>query len=308
MPCYHLRGVFRNGGVVQTPCGQCRGCRLESSRQWAVRCMHESSLYDANAFVTLTVDDDHLYRKYSVPDVDRGGLRCTGSLDYEAIPLFMKRLRKAIEPAKVRYYAAGEYGDSFGRPHYHACLFGFDFRDKEFLATRGEFPVFRSSMLERLWTAGVSEVGSMTFESAAYVARYIMKKFTGQTAGKFYERLDFASGEIVHIEPERAWMSRNPGLGNGWFHKYKDEVYPEDHVVVRGVEARPPRYYDELLKEGCPEDHELIRQRRRKRANSRGIDNRYVMHPPTRVVRDYQEERLLVREEVAFGHPLIKEG
>ena len=95
---------------VSVPCGQCVGCRLEKSRQWAMRCVHEASLYDENCFITLTYDDEFL--------------PVGGSLDKGAFPRFMKRLRKKFEPRRIRFYHAGEYGDRFGRPHYHALLFG----------------------------------------------------------------------------------------------------------------------------------------------------------------------------------------
>ena len=53
-------------------CGQCIGCRLESSRQWAIRCVLESKLYDSelNWFMTLTYDDAHLPFSFLSSDVD----------------------------------------------------------------------------------------------------------------------------------------------------------------------------------------------------------------------------------------------
>jgi hypothetical protein len=102
-------------GTLELPCGQCIGCRLERSRQWAMRCLHESSLYDRNAFVTLTYDDEHL-----PPG---------GSLNYPDFQRFMKRLRKNSK-SPIRFYMGGEYGESTLRPHFHVCLFGYDFPDK----------------------------------------------------------------------------------------------------------------------------------------------------------------------------------
>ena len=98
MACYHpMQGyrsaeVTKNGkrkivfspqkGYIDLPvkvaCGQCIGCRLERSRQWAVRCMHEASMHMFNSFVTLTYDDDHL------PEYN--------SLNYKHFQDFMKRL------------------------------------------------------------------------------------------------------------------------------------------------------------------------------------------------------------------------
>ncbi len=155
---------------VNIPCGQCIGCRLDKSKQWAIRCVHEASLYDNNSFITLTYNTEHL------PE-DR-------SLEVRVFQLFMKRLRKRFG-TKIRFYACGEYGDQNGRPHYHACLFNHDFQDKK-LWKRGKDPsldLYRSADLEKLWPYGYSSIGEVTFQSAAYVARYIMKKITGPKGG-----------------------------------------------------------------------------------------------------------------------------
>ena len=187
MACYHpLKGyrsseltkngkrkiVFnRNQGYadlpVTVPCGQCIGCRLERSRQWAIRCHHEASLYENNSFITLTYADEYLPQN--------------GSLDLNAQQKFFKRLRKKYGSG-IRFYACGEYGSKFGRPHYHACLFNHDFADKTLWKITNDVPLYRSSSLEELWPYGHSSVGNVTFQSAAYVARYILKKITGEHA------------------------------------------------------------------------------------------------------------------------------
>ena len=100
---------------VDLPCGQCIGCRLERSRQWAIRCVHEASLHERNCFITLT------YRDECLPT--------NGSLDLDAFQKFMKRLRRRFGEG-VRFFHCGEYGENFGRPHYHAILFNLDFSDK----------------------------------------------------------------------------------------------------------------------------------------------------------------------------------
>lgn len=157
---------------LQVPCGRCVGCRLERSRQWAIRVVHEASLHERNCFITLTYSDLHL------PD-DRG-------LHYDHFQLFMKRLRKKYGDG-IRFYMCGEYGDKLGRPHFHACLFNHDFDDKKlWQTTPSGSRLFRSSDLESLWPYGFSSIGDVTFESAAYVARYIMKKVGGDAADEHY--------------------------------------------------------------------------------------------------------------------------
>lgn len=167
---------------IMLPCGQCVGCRLERSRQWALRCVHESKMHKDNCFITLTYATEHL-----PPD---------SSLHYPDFQKFMKRLRKKYGEG-IRFYMCGEYGENFGRPHFHACLFGHNFTDlKLWKETNGQ-KLYRSKELEQLWPFGHSSVGSVTFESAAYVARYIMKKITGEAAEQHYTfRKSFNRGDI----------------------------------------------------------------------------------------------------------------
>jgi len=214
---------------MEVPCGQCIGCRLERSRQWAMRCVHEASLYDRNCFITLTYDDNHL-------PLDHG-------LDKSAFPKFMKRLRKKFGTG-VRYFHCGEYGEQFGRPHYHACLFNFDFYDKKIWKVGvGDVPLYSSDVLASLWPFGFGSIGEVTFESAAYVARYVMKKVTGVSADEHYVWIDDSTGEFFKRTPEYTTMSRRPGIGREWFNRYRSDVYPDDFVVMRGVKMKPPKYY-----------------------------------------------------------------
>lgn len=273
VPCYHPLYGYRSRKVgasgkralvfspsdgyqdlpVVVPCGGCVGCRLERSRQWAVRCMHEASLSEENAFLTLTYDDDHL--------------PLDGSLVKRDFQLFMKRLRKAYAGKRIRFFHCGEYGDRYGRPHYHAILFGFDFADKRPWSVRDGYTVWRSEELESLWVGGQSELGSVTFESCAYVARYLVKKLQvwskGVNVEGVYQEVDL-EGVITERAAEYVTMSRKPGIGKPWLDKYMCEVYPADSVVMRGRLMKPPRFYDvahELLNR---EEAAGIKARRRK--------------------------------------------
>lgn len=254
---------------LQVPCGQCIGCRLERSRQWAMRCVHESSLYEDNCFITLTYDD-----RYLPPDQ---------SLVLEDFQKFMKRLRKKFG-AKIRFFHCGEYGvvckvcrksemfcvcgrgkfvPSLGRPHYHACLFNFDFSDRVFYKENNGVRLYISETLQNLWPFGFSTIGDVTFESAAYVARYVTKKITGDKADAHYEGKS----------PEYITMSRRPGLARDWYHKFKADVFPCDNVVLRGKVLTPPKFYDRCLEADSPEALAIIKEKRKAKALLNKDDN-----------------------------------
>lgn len=286
MPCYHPLSAYQcaDGSIVfyeskrhdtvkslSLPCGQCVGCRLERSRQWAIRCMHEAQMHTQNCFITLTYDDAHL-------PSDR-------SLHYRDFQLFIKRLRKRYPGRRIRYYMAGEYGENFGRPHWHACIFGLDFDDKKlWKRTSANSLLYRSENLELLWPFGYSSIGDVTFESAAYVARYIMKKVTGKNAAEHYQEIDPDTGEITNRTPEFTKMSLKPGIGYEWYKQYTSDVYPHDYVVVRGKKVKPPKYYDKKYKIDNPYEFDELLYIREKSAKLAYADN--------------TPERLLVKEQV----------
>jgi hypothetical protein len=276
--------------------------------------MHEASLYDNNCFLTLTYDDEHL------PE--------DGSLRYEDFQLFMKRFRKrfkGLQPVTytptetvyntfqsdvdgkpisfpvgkrkldpvtsfpIRFYMAGEYGEKFRRPHFHACIFNFDFPDKKyFKKTPGGSRIFTSAALSELWPFGYASIGNVTFESAAYVARYIMKKVNISSSTPHHLRNHYVEvdddGVISELVPEFNKMSLKPGIGQGWFDKFKDEVYPDDFVVVNGRQCKPPRFYDKKFAEDFPIEFESIQF------------DRYV--DSLERSEDSTPERLAVRERV----------
>lgn len=179
----------------------------------------------------------------------------------------------------------GEYGEEFGRPHFHACLFGADFADKLYLSRTGSgSKLYRSAELEKLWTHGFSSIGDVTFESAAYVARYVMKKVTGNLAKEHYNYVDEESGEILRRVAEFNRMSLRPGIGANWLRKFEKDVYPEGKIVVNGMKANPPRYYDKLFAKWDEDGAESLKFGREVLARTRFADN--------------TDARLLVKEQV----------
>jgi hypothetical protein len=208
----------------------------------------------------LTYDDDHIPK-------DR-------SLHVDDFQKFMKRLRKKYAPKKIRFFHCGEYGDKMGRPHYHACLFGIDFPDRKcYNLSTGN--VMSSDTLKELWPFGFNVIGDVTFESAAYVARYITKKVTGDDAIWRYTDIDPMTGEILaEYKPEYVTMSRRPGIAKDWLLKYASDVYPSDGVIVRGKEVKPPKYYDSQFEIIAPEVMKKVKALR-KNVSKEVIDNNY---------------------------------
>lgn len=233
--------------LQKVSCGQCIGCRLERSRQWAVRCEHEARLYgENNMFLTLTFDGKKV-------DVETAN-----NLKPKVFVDFMKRLREHISPLKCRFFHCGEYGSERGRPHHHAIIFGYRFPDMYVFFRNNGLPVYRSPTLEKLWKFGFSSIGDVSFESCAYVARYIMKKQTGDRASVYHGK-----------QPEYVTMSRRPGIGVGFLERYEKDIYPQDQVIIRGgIKCRPPRYYDDLYARHHGESAlDLIKEERRKKAD-----------------------------------------
>jgi hypothetical protein len=228
----------------------------------------ESSLYEKNCFITLTYDDDHL------PE--------GGTLVKKDFQDFMKRLRKANPGSKIRYYHCGEYGDQHKRPHYHAILFNYDFNDKKPLKQINENIIYTSQKLQNLWKHGHSSIGDVTFESAAYVARYCTKKINGPSAFYHYCHFD-EHGEILKdLLPEYSTMSRRPGIGKPWLEKYATDVYPDDFVIMRGKKLKPPKYYDNLFSKHDPFMIDDMKEKREKN----GKINQEHSTPPRLYVRE----------------------
>lgn len=234
---------------LQLPCGQCTGCRLARSGQWAARCVHEAKLHKSNSFITLTYNDEYL-------PWDK-------SLNLKHWQDFMKRLRKKYGNG-IRFYHAGEYGEQFRRPHYHAILFNHDFNDKKLWQVQNGQKIYTSPNLEKLWPYGFSTVGSVTFESCAYVARYVMKKINGKLKEEHYRTYMPDTGEIIDLKPEYSTMSRRPGIGKKYFDKYYTDMYPSDNVVINGRKLPPPKYYDRQYELLNPDQMALIKKRREK--------------------------------------------
>lgn len=280
---------------MSVSCGQCNGCRLARSREMAVRCVHEDRMHGIpGSFVTLTYDEEHLPYDGSVSNEHhqkfiralRDRLRPFKPAEYFVTD---KETGEVKEEAWPRYYMCGEYGaDEYGtidglrkfrigpgRPHYHYLLFGYNFPDKKYWKSHRGHEYYRSPFLEEIWTKGHSIIGHVTPETAAYTARYVMKKQTGEQSREHYERVLPTTGEVVSIEPEFCRMSLKPGIGARWFEKHgQQDIYDSgDFVSINGKRYKTPRYYDKLYEDLDERELLRVKSERRKQAYDRRNDS-----------------------------------
>jgi hypothetical protein len=275
--------------LLRLPCGQCIGCRLDRSREWATRLMHEARSHEETCFITLTYDESNLPQG--------------ATLVKEHFTLFMKRLRQYAARngfGKIRFFHCGEYGDEFKRPHYHALLYGIDFPDRRLWTVRDSHRIDSSDILDSIWGKGFTTVANLTWESAAYVARYALKKKHGnhalipdeKTGLLPYERLCPITLTVAEVEPEYATMSNRPGIGADYFHRFGSDIYPLDEVIVNSHPTKPPRYYDKLFEIDNPEAMEEIREQRNDAREQYAHDNTRARLRAKEAVKTAQVEQL----------------
>ncbi|QXP08644.1 MAG: replication initiator protein [Arizlama microvirus] len=241
MPCFHPVKAFSlvSGGIsfvergdikgdVKVPCNRCIGCRIDRARDWSLRIGHESKLHQHNWFVTITYDDQNM----PIPP----------SLNYSDFQNLCKALRK--KHGSFRFFMCGEYGDETRRPHFHAITFGLQILDLKRWGGPDKMPTFRSASLEASWGKGMIVIGAVTPQSANYVARYSLKKITGDLAGAHYRWVDPKTGEEHQLEPEFCHMSTKPGIGAAWYDRFHTDFHVHDFAIQDGHKLPIPRYYD----------------------------------------------------------------
>lgn len=204
------------------PCRQCVMCRLRKSSEWATRIMHETKNWSSCSFVTLTYDDNRL------PE--------NGTLNKAHFRAFRNDLRGRFDYyglGKLKFFGVGEYGKKTRRPHYHAIVFGSDFKSGsvEEAPSRTGGAQWSSSLISEVWKCGIHRVSVVNFESAAYVARYSLKKISRDDSF-------FTEGRI----PE--FQSISNGIGRGWLEQWKEDWAPRNKINIPGRGDLPiPEYY-----------------------------------------------------------------
>lgn len=254
-----LGSPIYNPRDTMIPCGGCIECRLAKSRQWADRMMLELDHSKTAIFATLTYDPDHVHLAM-LDDNDEPIF----TLNKRDVQLWMKRLRRHFEPREIRFYLSGEYGDKTQRPHYHVILYGLslaDFPDSLSLS-KNEFgqTIYFSPSFTSIWGLGNCSIANVSWQTCAYVARYTMKKLTGDLADVYALRNQLAPFAL---------MSRNPGIA-GYYPKEHPDCMSKSYLYVRddyGVsprnKLRVPKYIFDKLKLTNPELYAIIKEERR---------------------------------------------
>lgn len=195
---------------LEVPCGHCLACRIARSREWALRLLCEMEFWDNAIFVTLTYDEDNVPKN--------------GSLCPRDLTLFFKKLRKDLDKddRKCKYFACGEYGGRFGRPHFHFIGFGLSAKDRK--------------LIKENWDKGIVHIGTVTYNSCRYVAGYVQKKLYGKGAEYYDEK---------GILPPFSRCSK--GIGERYVEKYWNKLWNNESLTVHGVPCGLPRYFKKKL-------------------------------------------------------------
>lgn len=245
----------RNPDLTMIPCGKCLGCRLDYSRQWADRMMLQLETSKTGMFITMTYDNDHVPVAFDENDIPIGL-----TLNKKDFQDFFKRLRREFDgkdghpgPYLLKYYAAGEYGSTTFRPHGHCIIFGIGLDQIPDLVSMGcnnlhqEF--FKSDFLSSVWSNGSVLVSDVSYQTCAYVARYVTKKaFADVTMKK------------LGVEEEFSLMSRRPGIGKEYLEQHPDCF---DYVNIKlrdGRSASIPRYFMNQLDDERKRDIMTVRK------------------------------------------------
>lgn len=221
-------------------CGKCAPCKLKRVNDWIFRLLVEDKVNIGNYFVTLTYDTDH------VP-ISKNGFMTLCKKDLQE---YIARLKK-LNPEPIKYYAAGEYGESktYGRPHYHLIIFN----------------IKEERYLWEAWTdedgkpIGDIKIGEVAKESVAYTCKYIDKDTTIPLHGRDDRQKEFSL------------MSK--GIGKAYMTSamldYHSDYTRNATYINNGLERPLPRYFREKIwtdeqREEIRLDQQMIHDRREK--------------------------------------------
>lgn len=241
------------GDALQVPCGKCAGCRADRALAWSIRSYQEASLYPQNSFITLTYSDEHLPEKLVKKDLQD----------------FFREIRKQDIP--IRYYACGEYGDRTNRPHYHALIFGQDFRFGT--EVKIDDQMYMVPELSEIWGKGFVTCSDFSMATACYVAGYVGKKI-GSECDSF---------QI---------MSRKPGIGFNWLRKFYRDIQKTNSVIIEGQEFPVPAAYIRWAEENMNNELKGVKEYRQKRMAKMPIEKIIDRRREAKAKQTHAEQRI----------------
>ena len=227
--------------VLEIPCGHCVECLKLRSKAWAFRNYFEAlnSQGYGNYFITFTYDDEHLPKCLVKDEISKFNKK---------LKMYLKR--KGLY-SEFRFYMCGEYGGKTLRPHYHVLYYDLPLDDLEFYSKSDSGGIlWNSQFLNKLWQKGFVVVGDMSFNSAAYVSRYVDKKID-RTNEQKENLLKYG------IQPEFNNMSRKPGIGSCLQDEYDEYILDTGLIppgkYINGCLVPYPKYYYKKFKEEYPD-------------------------------------------------------
>lgn len=213
----------RKLGYLSVRCGKCQNCRKFYARMWSFRCVLESKQFRNSWFLTFTYDDEYLNKNIFFVGNESFSVPTLVKRDYQ---LLFKNVRSA--GVRFRYFIAGEYGSRFGRPHFHAIVFGPDSSEILFF--------------KKFWKKGFVDIGYCSDESSFYTAGYVQKKLYGDDKKK----------ESVFRLPEFSQASIAPPLGfNTFLSLYNNGKVKDENgflsICYKGFSYPVPRIFKQKL-------------------------------------------------------------
>lgn len=242
-----IRNIY--GRLVPVPCRHCLSCRVDSITMWNYRIMSEY-ISHPSAFVTVTYDDNHLHyvnedylnseyvrskSRYSRHDfgVSIGLYPTLRKEDFtkyiDDLRHYVKKLpddfvKKNRIERDFKYVCAGEYGDSFNRPHGHFLFMGLDFQDC-------------SKLFKKFWPHGSVKVLPILNGGIRYVLKYFEKN----------QNDEFRDSKYFDYGLENPFISFSKGIGLSWFRSHYDEISRYGMITVGSRRIPVPPYFRNMF-------------------------------------------------------------
>lgn len=196
---------------LSVPCGKCYACKMNKRIEWTFRLYQELVGSLSAYFVTLTYADSNIPTK-----VDKSTGEILNVLRKADLQTFIKNLRYY---SKFRYFAVGEYGEQFKRPHYHLLIFNLERK--------------AAQKIGDIWKHGSIHIGKVEMRSIHYCTKDMMKDVKFKSNGG--------------VDAFRI-MSTKPAIGSRYLeYAMSNKLRSDFTVFLNGFKISMPRYYREKV-------------------------------------------------------------